>query len=490
MLKDESGSLTTAAAIFIPGLMLGAAMVVDFLLLNAHRSHLQAQADMAALEAVRFVSDEKRAYAQAVTSVALNDRFEARVLRRQDMDLGRVEAGLFVPQSLHAGNPNAARVVATADSRMPISAILGREGGAVIQRHAVARADRRVSFSLSNCLLSLNLFHGALRPFLGAELDAICSDGALAVEADVLMETLALDLDAPLTYGDVLDADIGLSALWSAALGVAVDAPDATIRLGDLLHLDSNSRGALIGSRIPGGMLSPGDLVFGSLELLGEHAVDLDLRADLGPLAQVPVALTVIEPRRIVMDVEPGSPEAYAETAQVRLAVQGLDLLGLVKVDLGLEVARASARLGNRGTLCAPPGETAAVIFDPVEAGLLELKIGLSALGLQVSDTIDLVETGPQAVGFSFEDIRKQRAKEISPRLEGTLNDVAGEVTDLLDVLPLLGGVVGGLLQPVTNTLAPVEAALGAVVHDFVGLAIAPAVLTVHSADCAVKLVQ
>ncbi|MEQ9447999.1 MAG: pilus assembly protein TadG-related protein, partial [Rhodospirillaceae bacterium] len=89
MLSGDSGSVTTAVAIVMPGLMFGAAMVVDMMLLNAHRSHVQAQADFAALEAVRFVSDEDTAFSQALVSVSLNDRFPARPLHRPGFAVGR-----------------------------------------------------------------------------------------------------------------------------------------------------------------------------------------------------------------------------------------------------------------------------------------------------------------------------------------------------------------------------------------------------------------
>ena len=492
--RNESGSITTATLMILPALLLGAAMTVDLLYLNDHRSHVQAQADFSALEAVRHVDNDERAFGQASRSVAYNDLFPARALQPAQVTLGRFEQGVFTPASIDPRRPNAAHVKAVADAHMQVASFLGRGTDTVITRQATAVARERVSFSLANCLLSLNLFQGALKPILGADLDAICSEGALFLRTDALLETLSADLDAPLTYGEVLDAEIALSRILSLAVGADVNAPDAVLRLGDILHLDSETRGMAIGTRIPGSFVGGSDLVFGSVELLGEHVLDLTLRADLGPLANVPVSLTIVEPRRIVANVEPGTPEAYAETAQIRLAVQGLDLLGLVTLDLSLRVAHAEARLTDRASSChATARHEPVAIFDPVQAGLADLHIGLTALGLTVRDEIALVQSAPREIGFTARDIARHRTAVVAPRLEGTLSELDSALLSLLGQLPLANlttGLVGGLLSPILDSLSPVENLLAAVVHDFVGLAIAPARLTPLGADCRIALVQ
>ncbi|MBV7393135.1 hypothetical protein [Mameliella sediminis] len=489
----EDGSITTATLFIFIAFCLGAAMAIDMLILNAHRSHVQAQADFSALEAVRHVNHEPRAYKQASRSVDYNDLFPARPLAPAQLVLGRYESGVFTPRNQSEGRVNAAHVTAVSDARMQVASLLGDESRTVITRQAVAVVQERVSFSLANCLLSLNLFHGALRPILGTELDAICSEGALFLRTDALLETLSLNLDAPMTYGDVLDADIAVSRILSAAVGAEVNAPDAVLRLSDFVHLDSGARGMLIGTEIPGSFISKSDLVFGTVELFGEHVLDLGLRADLGPVADVPVRLTVVEPRRIVASVEPGTPEAYAETAQIRLDVDGLDLLGLVGLDLSLRIAHAEARLTDRASACHAARSETAAIFDPAQAGLLSLDIRLSALGLTVRDEIDLVQTEELEIAFSARDIQQQRTATFSPRLEGTLADVDSALAGLLGQLPLSGlttGLVGGLVSPALDSLSPVENLLAAVVHDFVGLAIAPARLTPLGFDCRIALVQ
>lgn len=491
--RGEGGSVTAGTAILFPGILIGIAMLFDLLLLNSHRSHLQAQADLAALEAVRYTDDPGTALTQARASVRLNDDFEATPLQAGQVTLGRWDDGAFLPaEDSAATRPNAARVAVGSRAKTNLSALLKRGVDAPIERSATALADERVSFALSNCLASLSLFHGALRPLLGADLDLLCSGGALSLRTDLLLETLALDLDAPLTYGDVLDAEIGLAQLWALALGADVPVPPGRIRLGDVLVLDEAARGLRLGAGLPGGRVSGADLVFASVELLGQSALDLDFAADLGPLANVPVRLTVLEPRRIVSHVEPGAPEAYAETAQIRLAIDGLNLLGLVRLELGLQVAHASARLGPEGRLCRPADAHPAALFNPVEAGLVRLDIALGALGLRLADEIDLVATGAQTLAFSAEEIAARRAKTVAPRIEGTARDAAEEATDLLGQLAPGGltSVVGGLLSGITSLATPLETLLGRVVHDFVGLAIAPASLTVLEGNCTIRLVQ
>lgn len=493
MLRDESGSVTAATAVLLPGILIGMAMLFDLLWLNNHRSHLQAQADMAALEAARYTGERPSAVRQARVSVAVNDSFRAERLASRQIELGRWQDGSFSDMDVaDPRRPNAARVTVRSEAKTNLTALLRRGFDAPFERKAVARAQERVSFTLSNCLASLDLFQGALRPLLGSAADLLCSDGALSLRANLLLETLALDLEAPLTYGDVLDAEIGLARLWSLALGADVPAPPGTIRLGDVLQLDEANRGLLLGAGLPAGSVSRADLIFASLELLDDHLIDLDFEADLGPFARVPVSLTVLEPRRIVLDAEPGSAEAYAETAQIRLGVDGLNLLGLVELDLALELAQASAQLSTGGSVCRPVGPHPAAAFTPVEAGLATLDIGLSALGLTVRDRIALVQSGAQTLSFSAEDVRDGVSKSLSPRLEGALDQASRNATELLGQIDPTGlsGLAGGLLAAASSLTAPLEAALASVVHDFVGLAIAPASLTVLEGTCKVRLVQ
>ena len=484
--------MTAATVVLLPAILLGAAVVFDLLQINSHRSYLQGQADMAALEAVRHSYEEDAALEKARRSVANNQKFEASELLSEQVTLGRWENHVFTPkESGDVRRANAAHVVVRSVAQTNAVATLWEGIQAPIARSATAVLRERVSFSLSNCLTSLNLFRGALQPLLGANLDLLCSDGALDLQVDALLETLATDLDAPMTYGEVLDADVSLAQLWSVALGLDVPAPPETIRLGEVIEIDEANRGLEVGAMIPGASVDGSDLVFASLELLSQHMVDLDLRADLGGIANVPLSLTVLEPRRIVTDVEPGSPEAYAETAQIRIGINGLDLLGLVKLDLGLQLAQATAQLSGASSMCSG-GDNASALFSPASAALAVLEVELKLLGLSVREEIHLVEAADLAVRFTPDEVRDKTVKQISARLEGSLQNIAREATDLLDQLPLggLGGLVGGLLGGVTSLLSPLEALLGAIVHDVVGLFIAPANLQVLGASCDVRLVR
>lgn len=492
ILRGESGSVTAGTTVLFPGILIGIAMLFDLLLLNNHRSHLQAQADLAALEAARYTTDAGTALRQARNSVRLNDAFSATPPAPGQVTLGRWEDGSFEIDGGSPLRPNAARVEVASTAKTNLTALLKRGFDKPIARQATALADERVSFALSNCLASLSLLQGALRPLLGSDLDLLCSSAALSLRTDLLLETLALDLDAPLTYGDVLDAEIGLARLWSLALGANVPVPPGTIRLGELLHLDEASRELTLGAGLPGGRVAGADLVFASLELMGRNGLDLDFSADLGPLANLPVRLTVLEPRRIVSNAEPGAPGAYAETAQIRLAVDGLDLLGLVQLDLDLRVAQASARLGPEGSICRPPGTHPAARFVPVESGLAGLEVALSAGGLTLTDEIELVATGTRSLSFSAQEVEQRVSKRVAPRIDGTAQSAAHQATDLLGQLAPDGltSAVGGLLSGVASLATPLETLLGQVVHDFVGLAIAPASLTVLEANCTIRLVQ
>ena len=45
----------------------------------------------------------------------------------------------------------------------------------IVTRHAVAIQQPRISFALSNCLLSLNLLRPVLQPLIRSQVDVLCS---------------------------------------------------------------------------------------------------------------------------------------------------------------------------------------------------------------------------------------------------------------------------------------------------------------------------
>ena len=114
-------------------------------------------------------------------------------------------------------------MVATSPARFPVlGRFFLRDAPPLVTRSAVAVVDPRVSFALSNCLLSLRLLNGLLEPLLGADMDLLCSGHGLRINAVSLMNQLALrgELLAPdTTYGDILDAELPLIDILEAAYG-------------------------------------------------------------------------------------------------------------------------------------------------------------------------------------------------------------------------------------------------------------------------------
>ncbi|WP_370203622.1 pilus assembly protein TadG-related protein, partial [Salipiger bermudensis] len=142
MLRDESGSVTAATAVLLPGILIGMAMLFDLLWLNNHRSHLQAQADMAALEAARYTGERPSAVRQARVSVAVNDSFRAERLASRQIELGRWQDGSFSDMdAADPRRPNAARVTVRSEAKTNLTALLRRGFDAPFERKAVARAQ-------------------------------------------------------------------------------------------------------------------------------------------------------------------------------------------------------------------------------------------------------------------------------------------------------------------------------------------------------------
>ena len=504
-LRREDGALSVLTAILFPAMIMLAGVAIDLSDLNAHRKYLQGQADLAALSGVRNLStahDSRRVAADTLTRDA---RFGIAAPGVGDIQFGRVHPGHgFVPnldQSSLDG-VTAVKVIGHAPARFTVLGLFfDRDDMPMVTRSAVAVAEPRVSFALSNCLLSLHLLNGLLEPLLGADTDLLCSGHGLRINAVTLMDQLALRgelLSPSTTYGDILDAEFPVFDVLEAAYGQtnlpgALTLPtfgEAPIRLGDFLHLSSDLRSARItNTLVPPLEVHLSDVFFGSLEILGERIVDLQADLTLGELAGASVKVQISEPRVIVLGVKPGGPEAVARTSQIRIGVEGLHLSSLLRLSLGLNVANSAAMLSPDGRHCSREDTAIAASFDPVSAELLNVDVTVRLLGLPLDSLLNpikslkLMESRTSELAFTHQEVAAQTVKQIRAdnyqvdihnpaqitnavaNLTGQLRDEVEDERDTPSCRFILGCLVSVTTRTLTDLLDGIASAL-TVSHD------------------------
>lgn len=482
----ESGAVAVLFVILLVPLLAAAGAAIDISQINAERRYVQAQADLAALSAARNMASAEAARAAARRTVAANAVIEANPLADSQIEFGTAADGVFTAaadQTTTAG-ATAVRVTVAAPVRLFVLKLFMSSAALGVERSAVAGvpAAPRVSFALSNCLLNVRLLEPILRPLLGVGVDVLCS--GRGVDSQISLFPMLTDLAVsanllspsgdPLTYGDVLNADLPVADLLSMLTGVAVP-PGAggTVRLGDVLVVPLDLRGIEVGSPVQALHVQAADLVMATAEILATRIVNLDIGLDLGGIAGIHAAVRISEPRRIVMGATPGDPEAYAQTSQVRVEIDEIDILGIFTLALNLRVANATATLSDAGNTCTPDPAGTVAVFDPVDASLididlrvhvLDLPAGYELLGIEtdtfssrehttVSFTRSQYETAPVVeLAPSADALRTQMRHLTSNLLDRIENDVAN-ARDEFRCWELFTCLIGGLAYVVSMTL-------------------------------------
>ncbi|WP_108483963.1 pilus assembly protein TadG-related protein [Oceaniglobus ichthyenteri] len=510
LMVKENGGLSIFALVVLPAILMGIGVAIDLTSLNAQKRHVQARADLAALTAARRFDTAKisRKAAQNTHTRPGVWPFPLLPLDDDQIVFGTLSDDHHfspTPTQHRLDGTNAVRVTATARPRFFVLGAFLAQDELMIARAATAAVRPRVGFALSNCLLSLNLFRGMLRPIVGAGLDTLCSGhgvrlrgfeflGAVAAEADILQP-------GHTTYGDILDARIDASIIIGTALGQTITRRLGDIRLGDLLYLDRELRRTVVGSPLHELELAVSDIVFGSAEILGKRVVDLKLDIDLGPLAAADITVQVSDPRQIVMGAVPGDPDAVARTSQIRLHVNGVRLAGLAELSLIIDVANAAAHLSDDGVACSKAPEQSVAVFSPVEADLLQVSVRARALGLSLGGNTDHMDENGyryepvrRSVSFSRADYDHGTAKIFGPTTPGLTaslsNDLRRLIIDIIgDVLPGgLGRLVGGVLGLVGGVVGQLTTPVDQLVVALLDLKLAEARLDLLAIDCNARL--
>nr|WP_286173873.1 pilus assembly protein TadG-related protein [Rhodobacter sp. NTK016B] len=535
---DETGVVAVLIVVLLPVLLMAGALAIDLMHINAQRRYVQSQADLAALSAVHFLESADASRGAVRATVAANARYDPFDVPDADIVFGTAPvAGTFTANAdqTTTRNTTAVQVFVTTPVKLYLLDMFMGDEGLIVRREAIAATDPpRVSFALSNCLAELALLRDFLRPLIGAEVDVLCSGRGVDTRINIL-ETLGdIALEAslltpsgePSTYGDLLEADLPAATILSVLTGQNVPPGLGTVRLGDGLVLSEDLRRLRVGTPIRGVEFYVADLVLLTAELLTEHLLSLQTDLTLGAFGDVGARVTIGEPRRIALNVVPGSPEAYAQTSQIRVQLDELNILGIFKLRLNIRLANAMATLSDEGDTCATDPGAVIAVFDPVDASLIDidlmsrvqgLPLGTEALGMQV-DTAR--ERATRRVAFTRERFTTDPVVElgpVGPAAEEVVTDLLGNTLgDMLDrsrarieealslqtcnsILSCATSALNALAQTLTSlastlvlTSANVANGLGAegnltndLFSDLLGLDIARAELELLSVSCA-----
>ncbi|MEO6299201.1 MAG: pilus assembly protein TadG-related protein [Paracoccaceae bacterium] len=214
------------SAIFLitfPILLLCAGMAIDLTSIEAEKRYVQAQADVAALTAIRHYSTSEDMRKSARKTIKVNDRYPTLATPDAHIEIGTATQDNFLPavdQHTIEGT-NAVRVTVQAKAVLYIMQMFMSDDDLVVTRVAVAAQQPRVSFSLSNCLLNADLLRPILEPLIGAQVDVLCSGHGIGtrISGKSFLDSLQADASLltpsgnDLTYGDILNANLPVSAI-------------------------------------------------------------------------------------------------------------------------------------------------------------------------------------------------------------------------------------------------------------------------------------
>lgn len=531
-LRKDDGVVSVLLVLLLPLVLFAAGMAIDLTALNNQRTYVQGQADVGALSAASNFTSTAALRSAARRTVAQNPVYDVHPLRDSEIEIGTLVGGVFTA----AANQNrldgvtAVRVTVQSPVDLYILSMFASDDRAFVTRSAVAMVDNRVSFALTNCLLNVRLLAPVLRPIIGGAVDVLCSGRGVDTNLDLAQFLGGLNLRASAltpsgnmdSYGEILDAEYRVSDVMAQALGIPVINTGTPIRLGDVLIVPEDLRRVTVGAPIPPLTVGVADVVLASAALLQERIVDAAVAADLGPFGNLALKVTVSDPPRIVVGVRPGAPEAWAETAQIRVHVPDLNIAGIFSLQLALDVAHASARLTDRGQTCSTAPDATVAVFEPVTAGLLNIDLRVRVLGLPLnlagpsSQSGSVLQTRRTSESFTYRQYLDRTPRRFGPTTPQAVNEVTAVVLAATSnalsnvntaLAPLgggsargglLGGVVNVVLDPVTDVLSRLTSAITEVragsgivgqmvedvTRDILGLGIAQAELRLLDVDC------
>ncbi|TRO97224.1 hypothetical protein FKB34_01065 [Glycocaulis profundi] len=453
-----------AMAVMFSGIVaLGAVLlilVIGQIFDHLHKRALQADADLAALIAVRDQAFTPARAAQVIADQGRDpDEYEIEVVPgHYRPEPGVALSGRFQPG---AQPYNAAHVRLSSPSRHVFSGANPRRASA----EATAARRDLVSFSLGSRLVRLEGGYsgavlGALLGYQG-RITVMDYQALASAKIDALDYLDALALHAGLqavSYDDVLGARVRLGDALQAAADVAgADAPpvlralpnasarrNQLVPVADLLTIPAG-RAPLPAARGTGAQVSVADILAASaLAASGGRQVDVAVETGAASLR-----LGVGErPQSSGLQLY-AAEGATADTRQLQLEVSAGGGLNLVRV--GLENATAHARLvelkcGANGAVQArfevDTSAARATVWGPSLLGLLPINVKLAEADLSDGGVVDVTLTGEHLASGRPAIVRSGLGAQVSLLglglpLSGLVNGVLGVADDLLVSLGL-----------------------------------------------------
>lgn len=539
VLGDRSGSIGVVLAVFLTVAVSLCALAIDIGALYLERRTMQGAADLAAVAAT---SDLDRAEAAARATLAANGFGAVRTL---SVVKGRYEPDpqLAPGARFEAGREpfNAVRLDVAAPGQLYFAKSFMAEPEIAVS--ALGSTDARATFSIGSRLLALRggLANAILGALLGGNVNLSVMDYEALANADVrLLDFLsALATEAGVTagtYGEVLDAEVGIDQVLRAAAMAAHAQGDTTaanlvttlasradaslkvplsalVDLGPLAHAEVGPAHPGLGSD-----LNVMSLVSMAAQVAnGGNQVAVNLGAAVPGLLGLTLDVAIGEPPQHSGWMTTGQAGATVRTVQTRLRlvaeVGGSGLLAgaRVRLPLYIELASAEARLkavtcqgltagSAQAVISARPAVVRAWIGDVPAGGLASFSSGggvprgniVQAPLIRVTGRAytEMSHAVAEDLRFTQSDVDGRVVKTVSVRDHvGSLVGSLLQSADLqVEILGLgLGLSVGGIKSLVISLLTPVTAALDALLAPLLeqlGLSLGEVDVQVHGISC------
>ncbi|WP_162685640.1 pilus assembly protein TadG-related protein [Roseovarius amoyensis] len=537
--KDENGAMALLLLILFPALILIGGLAVDVTQLNAQKSYIQGQADLAAQSAASHLHDldEAREIARAV--VRRNDQYGTIELVDDEIVFGAYDDEDGFVQAADQSDPsgvNAVEVTVDTPWRTLLWSAIIDESNYVISRSAVARSGPPVvSFTLRNTLLSLDTRDSTLlAPLLGTLLgedalglnlsvlsyqgvvntDVAINDliGLVTLGTSLNLITFEELLDLTLTSESVVQMLVDKGALDSGVL-VGSDIPDSTLSLGELITVQPSLAQVRVGNILPNLNINAADLLLATAGLSGfgpTERLEVDAGLDLSPLANVTLETGLIRaPVSFIVQFDKDDPFT-AEVTQADIDLTA-DVARLLDLSLSLSAATATATLTDVDCGASEPGDTLATFSTTTAPAALGIELSL----LSPIDGNDAAQTpAPNNIAGHTQDIDIRLDQigvpvpvpghlslaSLTSSLSTVLSDIESDLDTQRDATQrncgLLGCLLGTLLgtilstlntviSEVTNLLAlPILDGLAEAILDLLGIDVARAEIILDDYTC------
>ncbi|WP_422026106.1 pilus assembly protein TadG-related protein [Roseovarius sp.] len=514
--------------ILFPAFVLLGGLAVDVTQLNAQKSYVQGQADLAAQSAAAHLHDldEARGIARAV--MAGNKQYGEVTLADSDIVFGRFEAESgFVASADQddATGVNAVEVTVKTPWRTLLWAPIISEENYVVSRNAVAVGGPPiVTFTLRNRLLSLDTRDSAL---LDPLLDSLLGSDALGLDLSVLsyedlldtnvaiadlLELVSLDtaldvvtfeelLNLTLAPGDLVGMLIDQGALDPGVLngpGLA----GGTLALEDILSVQPDLTQLRIGNVLPNLTVNAVDLLMVTAGLAGfspTERLEVDAGLDLSPLSNVELETGLIRaPSTFVTQFEEDNLFT-AEISQADIDLRA-DVASLLDLSLSLSAATAAATLTDLNCDATDPSDIVAsfsVVTAPAALGIeLALLSPIDGNDAAQSPTPINIAGHTQTIDIRLDQIGEPvpvpgviSLASLSSSLSSVLSDLESDLESqrqsTQNSCGILGCILGSLLGQIVSLLNSVITQVGSLLATPVLDGIAEALLDLLGIDTA-----